>query len=236
MVVTGDAQRRYADVTVLIPVLDRPDRVLPLLESLRASETEIQLDPVFLVSPGDTEETLAILNAGVMPRTVPWQPGTGDYAKKINLGFREAETDWVFLGADDLRFHPGWATAAIAAGKASGCCVVGTNDLGNQRTVKGIASTHSLVWGTYSECGTVDGDGDVILHEGYAHNFVDDEFVQTAMWRGTFAHAPRAIVEHLHPNWRKGTDDETYRKGQKEFVNDRGLYNRRRRLFDGEPR
>jgi hypothetical protein len=45
----------------------------------------------------------------------------------------------------------------------------------------GRHSTHSLVTRDYVErFGTIDEAG-VVLHEGYPHEFVDDEFVQTAM-------------------------------------------------------
>lgn len=218
------------DVTVLIPVLGRPTRVRPLLRSLVASETDLRLLPVFLCSPNDLDEQRAVRDAGITPRVVDWLPGAGDYAKKMNLGFREAVTDWIFLAADDLRFNRGWADEAIRVAVANDVCVVGTNDLGNERTVAGYHSTHTLVHRDYGGCGTVDA-ADRILHEGYDHNYVDDEFVQTAIWRDTYAHAPRSIVEHLHPDWGKGTIDETYVKGKARFYEDRELYRSRKRLW-----
>jgi hypothetical protein len=80
----------------------------------------------------------------------------------------------------------------------------------------GRHATHSLVHADYRECGTLD-EPWKLLHEGYWHNFVDDELVGTAMLRGTFAMAGDAHVEHLHPNWRKAADDETYRRGMASF-------------------
>lgn len=224
------------NVTVLIPVLDRPERVEPLLGSLLASERLLGLIPVFLCNRHDRREVAAVVAAGVEPRLCDWRSGHGDYAKKMNLGFSEAETDWVFLGADDLDFHPGWADVAVETGEASGQCVVGTNDLGNSRVTSGQHSTHSLVSLEYGlVCGTID-DDTRLLHEGYHHNFVDDEFVQTAKFRSAYVHAGDAIVEHLHPHWGKGHMDATYRKGLKDFNLDRQIYNDRCRLWMGDAR
>lgn len=105
-------------------------------------------------------------------------------------------------------------------------CVVGTNDMGNSRVIAGNHSTHPLVHRDYLACGTVDEVG-IVLHEGYQHQFADDEFVQTAKVRRVYAHAFDAFVEHLHPNWGKGRDDATYRRGQAGFSADKRLYDQR---------
>lgn len=66
---------------------------------------------------------------------------------------------------------------------------------------------------------------------GYASRNCDDEFVQTAMHRDAYAHAHNALVEHLHPNWAKGQDDATYRKGMARFAEDQALFHRRSAMF-----
>jgi hypothetical protein len=86
-----------------------------------------------------------------------------------------------------------------------------------------------------------DGEGEVVsmttssgnyIAHGYASRNCDDEFVQTAQIRGTYAHAHDAIVEHLHPAWSKADDDETYRIGQATIQEDGALFEERRRLWD----
>lgn len=220
-------------VAVLIPVLARPHRVEPLLESIRstvASEYTHDVRPLFLCSPGDGQEFRAVQRSGADHLVMTWSPGRGDYARKMNRGFKETTEDWVFLGSDDIVFHPGWLDRCVAAHEVAGACVVGTNDLGNQRTVSGLHSTHTLVNRDYGRCGTID-DPTRILHEGYHHNFVDTELVATARWRGTYAHAVDAIVEHIHPDWGKGTPDSTYKRGKLHFDDDRRHFHRRSRLW-----
>jgi hypothetical protein len=217
-------------VLVLTPVLGRPERAAPVAASIRASDD--RAEPLFLCSPGDDDEIAACRDSG-WTIVVPWECGPADYGRKMNRGVELARSygfDWAFLGADDLVFHPGWLDQCLRVWERTGACVVGTNDMGNQRVISGRHSTHTLVHVDYLDCGTIDEAGK-ILHEGYGHSFCDDEFVQTAQMRGTYVHAGEAFVEHQHPNWGKGEDDATYRKGMSSFDADRRLYERRKQMF-----
>lgn len=220
-------------VAILIPVLGRPDRVGPLIDSLTVSEDpEAPATPYFVCSPGDTAEIAAVEESGAELLVVDWRPGRGDYAKKMNYAWRATVEEWVFLGADDLVFRPGWLAACFRVYGETDACVIGTNDLGNRSVVAGTHSTHTLVRREYEECGTID-DPTVILHEGYWHQYVDNEFVETAKWRATFASASDAHVEHLHPFWGKGRMDATYAKATDagHARDDKQTFDLRRRLW-----
>lgn len=214
-------------VDVLIPVLNRPGRVAPLVESLTASQEDTTLRAVFVCSPRDRKEQEAVEATDARLLITPWVPGHGDYAKKINYAFRHTTEEWVFLAADDLCFCPGWADKALAHHGH----VIGTNDLGNSRVTAGDHATHNLVSRRYIvELGVVDRPGDV-LHEGYWHNFCDDELVGTARARGVWKFARDSWVEHLHPHWGKADPDDTYKRGQMNFEADRQLFRARQRLW-----
>lgn len=229
-------------VTVLCPVLGRPDRAAPLVESLHASVSGpvANAEVMFVASRLDVEQRDACRATEALTVVADWEAGSGDYARKINLGVAmlmrhdpayAPVPDFVLLGADDLVFHPGWLEAALIAQLETGACVIATNDLGNPAVIDGRHATHPLVHRAYVECGTVDEPGK-LLHEGYDHCFVDNEFTGTAKARGTFTAASRSRVEHMHPIWRKGAPDETYRKGQRAFDADRRLHEQRRRLWE----
>lgn len=225
---------------VLIPVLGRPERVVAAYETVRRTELPTGRDvvlPVFLVSPTDRQEIAAVEAANVPHEIVAWKPDRGDYARKMNFGIRLAADegmDYVFLGADDLRFKADWLTVALAEQAKTDACVIGTNDLGNSLVKAGKHSTHSLVDLDYVKCGSVDGDD--LLHTGYHHNFVDTEFIATAKFRGTFAMALHSHVEHLHPDWGKGAMDATYRKGKARFNDDRILFHSRSPMWGAKTR
>lgn len=214
---------------ILVPVLRRPHRVAPLLASIEEATPQPHR-VLFIASPGDTVELAAINQAGADCLVLGRPPRRGDYARKINAGHRASTEPLLFLGADDLRFHPGWLPAALAV-LAPGIGVVGTNDLGNARVMAGEHATHSLVTRTYIDThGTIDEPGKV-LHEGYPHEFVDDEFVGTAKARHAWAFAADSHVEHLHPNWGKAESDPLYAAQRERMQIGRRIYQRRRHLW-----
>lgn len=216
---------------VLIPVLNRPHRVQPLLESLGRN-----MDVLFLCSPNDKAETDAVHAAGLrgmfpLPVVVDWEPGPGDYARKINAGVAAAAArgvDWVFTGADDLRFWPGWLDECLKVARGTGAKVIGTDDLWNPLVRARRHSTHSLVSVEYvmTVGASWDGPG-VLYHEGYDHQCVDNELVQVARERGVWAFAERAKVEHLHPMAHKAEKDATYEKALARGRQDVALFRNR---------
>jgi hypothetical protein len=216
------------DLAVVIPMLGRPHTVAPLAESIRATVPAAQI--VWALSAGDTFVDGAVAKVGGAVLHVPYQP-VGDYARKINAGYRATTQPLIFCGACDLRFHPGWYRAAVDA-LTPGVGVVGTNDLGSPRVIAGDHSTHSLVTRDYADRhGTVDGPG-AILAEVYPHEFVDDEFVETAKHRRAFAAARAAHVEHLHPNWNRAIPVDGLYLGQRaRMVRGRPIYQARRNLW-----
>lgn len=214
---------------IVVPVLRRPHRVGPLVASVAAATPEPHR-VLFVCSANDPDEIDAVKDSGSDLLVVPAY-SKGDYARKINAGFARSDEPWVFLGADDLDFHPGWLPAALAPFENPAVGVVGTNDLGNARVMAGDHATHSLVRRAYiDQHGTIDEAGKV-LHEGYWHEFVDDEFVATAKKRGAFAFAADSKVEHLHPLWGKSPTDPIYDAHARRMRAGRVVFNRRRRLW-----
>ncbi len=212
---------------VLVPILGRPHRITATFENI----TEATPEPhrvLFVATKGDTA-TVALLEAGDVDHLIVDPPGS--YAQKINAGYRATDEPTLYMAADDLHFHDGWLTAALDR-LAGGIEVVGTNDLGNPRTLRGEHACHNIFTRSYIETrsGVVD-QPDTVLHEGYRHAFVDDEFVGTAQHRGVWAFAPDSIVEHLHPFFGKGDMDRTYRIGQSHNTAGLRLHRQRRHLW-----
>jgi hypothetical protein len=221
-------------VLISIPTLYRPERVIETARSARENTPGASI--LISVSPGDqaTIDALADLDEFAFD-IVGWPHTRGaDWARKHNAAYAEMDEEWILLAGDDLHFHEGWFEACLAAASRhpGGACVVGTNDMGNSRVLAGHHSTHPLVHRDYISCGGVPDDPEKLLPECYGHWFVDDEFVRTAMARRTYAHAHGALVEHMHPNWGKADDDETYRIGQESIPRDHALFQRRVSLWD----
>lgn len=226
-VAESDYWRHYAPppatepVDVIVPVLHRPQNVKPFMESLRASTG--LATAWFVCDPDDVDEIVAVEEHG---GRVLEHPGT--FAEKANYAYRNTlGTEWLFLAGDDVKFRPGWLDHAQNIGNTHNASVVGTNDLGNPRVLAGEHATHMLIRRSYvDEVGASwDGPG-VVAHE-YRHWFVDDEIVTAAKQRGVWQMALGSIVEHMHPLFGKGQDDDVYRLGQASSEADREVFIRR---------
>lgn len=223
-------------LSILVPVLRRPENVDPLVESAWEGTMGTPFEIVFITSNGDSAEIEAVLAAVkvfgpvVQHLQVPG-PKPGDYARKINHGYSNTDSEWLFTGADDVRFHSGWFKNAVRVYHQTGRRVIGTQDLGNARVTRGEHSTHTLVHRTYvDEYGTIDEPGKV-LHEGYPHEFVDDEFIGTAKARDEFVMSWDSTVEHLHPLWGKAKNDSVYSPHRTRMVMGRRLFEKRSHLW-----
>jgi hypothetical protein len=191
-------------VTVIVPVLGRPQNAEPFMTSLRKT-TRLAYGARVMCSDGADTETWWKLGANTV-----CNPGRVSFPAKVNDAIHDGiDTPWVFITGDDVRFHPRWLIEAVAAG--AGKDVVGTNDLGNPRVTSGRHSGHLLIRTSYirERGASWDGAG-IVCHEGYRHWFVDDEIVRVAKERGVWGFAKDSIVEHMHPMWGKAPDDDTY--------------------------
>lgn len=217
-------------LAVLVPVLGRPHRVEPLVASIRAA-TPLPHRVMFIADAGDGDEIRAVQECAGADLLVVGGAQRWSYARKINAAARATTEPLLFTGADDLAFRTGWLDAALSMMRGD-VSVVGVNDLGTARVREGRHATSFLVRRGYLERGTVDEPG-LLMHEGYHHNFPDDELVETARARGSIAFATDAVVEHLHPHFGRAEDDPTYALGRSHFREDRNLFLTRRRLWRG---
>lgn len=245
-----------ADLTIIVPVWRRThnlDRlVCSVIDTVRDAEVFFIVNVDDTAVHGEVEALRRDLFGSLVTAFLPvdWPGGShGDYARKINYGYRHwcSTRPFLFTGADDIEFQPGWYEAAralmgpqldqawpgtepmVPVGAPG---VVGTVDDCNPRTMNGEHSTHSLVARWYADQGgTVDQDH-VIYHEGYWHEYCDDELVRTAMYRDAYAHAFDAHVTHHHPLNGTAPDDPTYQRGRLATRRSRNHYHQRRKLWE----
>jgi glycosyltransferase involved in cell wall biosynthesis len=226
-------------VAIIVPIRGRPQRIAPLLDSIRAATMEPHR--VVFVPDADDAASIAALDAAGAEFVVNDRGANPSYAAKINVGVSAtASTNepWVFTAADDLYFHPGWLEFALRSAEPHHR-VIGTNDLCNPATERGDLSTHSMVSREYVDRvgAVVDKPPGVLYHEGYGHAYCDQELVSTAKHRGVYVHAFDSLVEHLHPANRRrpAPDDDTYRIGASKTAESRQVIDRRRHLWATRP-
>lgn len=203
-------------IAILIPTYRRvaklPQVVHNALQATYAGHVYLLMEP---------DEATDIPGATTLTRP----EGFGTYAAAINHGYRNTTEPWLFTGADDLHFHPGWSEHCLAAGDQ----VIGTNDLGNPEVTTGTHATHYLVNRRYLDRigGVFDEGPGSFMPECYDHNWTDREFIETATHRGAFTPCLQAIVEHLHPAWGKSQMDGTYEKSFANEPADAEIYRQR---------
>lgn len=212
-------------VAVLVPVMRRPQNAEPFMRSLTASTGLATVYAIHDEDDIETRDAWKRAGAHVIQSSGP------TFAVKVNDGYRATSEPWCFLVGDDVRFLPGWYDHARLAADVTKAAVVGTNDLGNPRVMRGEHATHMLVRRSYvDEVGFWDGPG-LICHESYSHWYVDDELVAAARQAGVWAMALASKVEHLHPIFGKGTTDAVYELGQARQEQDRKVFEARAEKF-----
>lgn len=227
-------------LTVLVPVLDRPQNVRPLVESFRAGGSGGRL--VFVCQMGDDDEIAAVREVCDEAQSAPSvsmgrQPEVSDlivrdattWPEKIGAAmWLIAPSEWYLLGADDITFEPGWFQASAKA-RSGHALVVGTNDSGNPRcSVSGIHSTHPLVHRSWRAMGEKISP----VHTGYGHWFCDDDLIYTAKARGVWAWCEDARVTHHHPYFDDSVAwDETYALGESKAAQDKALWAQRAQML-----
>jgi glycosyltransferase involved in cell wall biosynthesis len=229
-------RRRVPDpIVVLVPVYKRPHRVSALIHSVRNSYPE-NAELLFIASPEDREQRDALEEHTDLYLVMPGNRTRGDWARKINYGYKHTDHPWMLLAADDIHFRPGWDTCLRRAAGRSGKHVLGTADLNPHANPDGIYSPHPLVSREYADQqGTVDRKK-LVVSEAYDHNYPDRELSATAIARGEWLFVPDAVIEHLHPGWTNTPNDDTYRLGALHGDRDYRLHQKRSRLWIKEQR
>lgn len=212
-------------VAILIPTFGRPHKVDSITRNALASTPGAV---VYFCCEDDDEATRnAVLNTEGANLIINTR--TRSYSGAINTGVLETCEPYVFAGADDLNFMPGWFELAVDM-MSDTIKVVGTNDMGNPEVLAGSHATHFLVEREYAYHGVIDSPG-IMLFEGYDHNWTDKEFILTAQKRGVYAHCHEAVVEHQHWAWNKANIDNTYNRGLRSEPSDRDTFMGRQHLW-----
>ena len=209
-----------ATVAIIVPVLGRPHLAKPFMESLQANTPKGKVQVYAICEQDRMEDFEAWDEAGALTLIGPLHT----FAEKVDAGYASTSEPLVLLLGSDVIFRPWWyETLMKVADKGFG--LVATNDLGNPRVMAGTHATHPLISRRYIEEKGASWDGPgTIVHTGYRHQNVDDEWTTKARLDGEFAFARKSIVEHCHPFWDKAEMDWVYEKGQESADADRALF------------
>jgi hypothetical protein len=218
-------------LAIIVPVHHRPQAAPPFMASLIPTiPTDGSVKIFAVASPGDPATVDAWRQAGpVHTWTMKFEP----FPAKVQAVYDELlitddVPEWYLLIGDDVHFHRGWYFAFLEAAKDPDAGLISSNDMGNPYVLAGTHATHPFISTKYVEeqGASWDGPGH-ICHTGYRHWWVDEEWSVKAIHDGVFRYAPDCKIEHLHPTWGKGQQDETYLIGRQHGMDDADLYQRR---------
>lgn len=217
---------------VIVPVMNRPGRVAPFLESLAASGADATA--YFVVDEDDEAEITAIRTVGgnmIVNTGDPAAVNPRGFPVKCNVGYRATTEPWLLFVGDDVAFHGGWLQEGLReAGDTFH--LVATADLLNHSVMQGRLATHPLMRRSWidEQGASWDGPG-VVCHVGYDHICCDLEWSAVARDQQVFRFARRSIIEHLHWLNHRADKDATYRRGQEYNREDMRLWKERYKRY-----
>lgn len=202
---------------VLIPA-ERPKHFAGLVENIAATTPEPH-QVYWTVGTDVAADELARLKQHY------WKDEGSSWGRRLNFMVKHTTEPFLFLCADDVKFHDGWLGAAHRCmGSMEG--VVFVNDLHNPAGTLALISRHYID----TEGGPADEPG-AIIHPGYRHCYSDTELLAVAQGRGKHRYCPDSIVEHMHPAAGKAEWDDVYEAGSSAINTDRALYQERSYLW-----
>lgn len=225
-------------VAVLIPTKGRAMQMLDRVSRLMSQKYPPKISLLAVLSvPYDDEETLEIAKGmigmeqleGHSLRLVirsKTNSTTVDGSNRAYIYARNFDIDWYVHGHDDLIFSRGWLEQALRVAETTGAEVVGLNDLHTN------LADYSPFWMVTEEF-IRDHLGGLFVPPMYKTWWFDREICQKARALGLYAPAPKAIVEHTHPDWHTANLDATYYEAMPYYREDEELY--RARMARGFP-
>lgn len=216
-------------VSILVPTVKRAQAIIPFTDAVRQTTPLGAYEIVFITDPGD-KQTLGVISGPVAGRDTRMVEQGGSFPQKINAGAANSKAPFVLCCGDDVIFRAGW-WEALDLHLAGDVGVIGTNDLTPRTKDKNHATAQVVARSYIDDPGAAWREPGHVFHEGYHHNFADDELCRLAIFRGLFVFVEDCHLHHLHPIWGTKDWDEIYEKGQQHYDRDRDLYRKRRRAW-----
>lgn len=194
-------------IAIVIPTYKRSDRMEKIVENIFSVTPNDLIDIVFVV---ESEDENSVKKSQEINAITLINQRTHNYAGAVNTAIKTLTHEYFFIAADDFLFHENWLPPLLELSK--NFSVVGPNDLGNPNVAAGNLAVSYLVSREYIPRACI-GYPDLLIFEGYLHNYTDTELTETAISNKEYVYCPNSIVEHMHPIWNKAEVDETYIQG-----------------------
>ena len=209
-------------IAIFIPTLYRPDKLKRTIKSIQDT-SDVHTYVMFPRDDINTQEVIEHFNN--VEYFTDSDPENMRFVRRIQYLYSVTDDDWFLTGADDVVFRDGWLQAAEPY--MNDYSVISFDDMCNPN----VPGTNFLIKRQYidEQSGVVDSPK-TVLHQGYYHNFCDNELIGTAKARNTFIKCDGKI-EHFHHTVGKSENDIIYSMAQAKFHDDAALCHSREHLW-----
>lgn len=205
------------DVGLFIPSLNRPHNLAKVLPRAKRTGAAVYC----VVDEDDIESQRVCADLEVRY----WTDRAGWFCQRIQFLFDNTDEEWFFTGSDDVVYPADMFDGMFQAADPS-WKVISPNDGHNAN------GTNYLIERSYvQEHGGHYGTPGLVYHQGYRHNWSDDELAEVAASRGVFGRTMGVLVESQHPVWGNAPDDATYQRARAKWADDEALFRRRCHLW-----
>lgn len=210
---------------VLIATYFRHARIPILYESLkRCTRNPYQL--VLMVEPQDT---LSLESARQYPDIKLIIGNFGSFENAMNTGYFLTDSEFFFLGVDDIEFTPNWDVVPqqLLLTEGLGLAVIGHRTTGNDCPPEGTYACHFTVKRSYVRAKTLVSGCPNLVFYPYYHHFCDTELFYYARLEGIYQSCPESTILNNQ------LQDETRIKTTSMDAVDAHMYRSRCNLFRG---
>jgi hypothetical protein len=208
-------------IAIFIPTLFRPHNIERVVQSIRDT-TNFPYE-IYLMCPKDDFETISVIEN----LECKYWTDEGDmrFVKRIQFMYENTDEEWFLTGSDDIVFQPDWLDDALEC--MNYASVISFEDECNPN----LPGTNFLIEREYIEkySGVIDVPN-TIFHQGYYHNYCDNELVAVATRRGEFIKSS-GVLRHYHPTVDRANWDGIYMIAQSYMADDAALFASRERLW-----
>lgn len=206
-------------ISVIIPSLDRPHKLIPVLNDLKLN-SRLLVEAIVVLDEEDIASKNAVCNYGAsgvsIPLTVRVLKGHPTPIEKWNHGAKHSTGSWIMLAADDIEFTRNWDQISFDTPNKGFLAFRDTPESRKNFEPHYMATREWLRM--YN--------GGVLATPHYRHWCPDVEIADRAKAQGHYK-VSNAIIPHKHYLFGTATKDSTYEKGQVHYMNDLQLLKRR---------
>lgn len=199
-------------ISVIIPTLNRPHKLISVLNELKLNSGAL-VEAIVIIDEEDIASKNAVCNYGAsgvtIPITVIIVKGHPTPVEKWNNGAKHAHGFWIMLGADDISFTPQWDILSTHTPN------MGFLALRDSADSKKHFEPHYMATKDWLR----EHNGGVLACPHYKHWCLDVEIAARAQKLNHYK-VSNTIIPHNHFIFGTADNDSTYERGRVHYKND----------------